>query len=93
MTTEQFSRLITAIESLVNKQYTISGAADWPMLIAIGSLLIAVIGFMWIDLRSKLDAGRNDTRKEFDAIWQAMKDCQDDCCPRTHGRRNKGERE
>jgi len=82
MTEENIARLINAIESIANKQYTISGAADWPMLIAIGSVLLTVIGFMWIDLRGKLTEGRTDTRKELDTIWQAMKDCQSECCPR-----------
>lgn len=93
MTHEQFIQLLAVLKQLAEKPYTISGASDWPMLITIGGLLMLVIAAMWADLRSKLTDHRalssaelkefkGVNEKEHDIIWEAMRACQDDCCPR-----------
>ena len=87
------------LKKLADKQYTISGAADWDMLLAIGGLLMLAIAAMWADLRSKLTEQRNmatsdihefkaTNKGEHDTIWEAMRACQDDCCPRRKDRRD-----
>ena len=93
MTAEQFSQLLSVLKQLADKQYTISGATDWPMLLAVGALLMAAVAAMWADLRSKLTEHRGmavealqelktSNNEEHNKIWAAMRDCQDDCCPR-----------
>jgi len=92
MTPEQFARLLDLLEQMGERQYTITGAADWPILVTIGGILIAAIGFMWIDLKSTIKENRGEWRDELekhrvenekghDLIWQSIKDCKDDCCP------------
>ena len=93
ITPEQFSQLLAALRMLADKSYTISGAADWPMLLTLGGLLLAAVAAMWADLRSKLIDHRTvattelkelkaENEKGHDMIWEAMRACQDDCCPR-----------
>ena len=95
MTPEQLERIVHALEKLAtkNQPYTITGAADWPILVALGFILVSLIGFMWRDLRGYIKDNRSDwkealtehkseSKKENDIIWAAMRDCQSDCCPR-----------
>lgn len=95
MTPAQFEELLNLLHDLAakNTQYTITGASDWPMLMVLGGILAGLIGFMWVDLRSKLTDHKVDFGKELDAIkaenkeghdilWNAMRDCQNECCPR-----------
>jgi len=97
MTPEQFSQLLDILNKIsTNQPYTITGAADWPILVVVGGALIGIIVFMWMDLRASIKDGRVDWRdalkkhedeneKSFDMIWQAHRDCQADCCPRGNG--------
>jgi len=60
----------------VTTSYTLTGAADWPMFMAMGSfigvliaLMIAMVGFMWHDLRNQIlkwDEGLKDQIKDRD---------------------------
>lgn len=78
MTTDQFNQLLIVLQKIADKQYTLTGAADWPMLVAMAGLVSVLIGCMWFDLRG----GMKENRSEHDKMWKAMADCQDDCCPR-----------
>lgn len=78
MTTEQFTQLLIILQKIADKSYTLTGAADWPMLVAMGGMLVLLIGCMWADLRGKFAA--ND--QEHNRLWRAHMDCQDECCPR-----------
>jgi hypothetical protein len=82
MTADQFNLLLAALARLTEKPYTLTGAADWPILMVVGGALIAVISFMWVDLRSKIDGNKTDNEKSHDTLWLALRDCQHDCCPR-----------
>jgi hypothetical protein len=63
MTPDQFNQLLQVLERIASKQYTITGAADWPILLVLGGLLVSVLGFMWHDLRGQLKDHKDDTRK------------------------------
>ena len=82
MTPEQFGLLLKLLEKIADRSYTITGATDWPMLVALvgmfGVVFTGLVGAMWIDLRGRL----GDNTREHEKIWKAMTDCQDDCCPR-----------
>jgi hypothetical protein len=93
MSPDQFVQLLTVINRLTGQQYTITGAADWPILAAIGGILLLAIAAMWADLkatikeyrtewRSELSAVKSENDKDHDIIWDAIRDCQNDCCPR-----------
>ena len=94
MTPEQFlAQLLEVLKQMPVQQYTITGAADWPGIAAVGGIFFAVLGFMWRDLRSvikenkaeskrDLEEHKTDNAAEHKALWSAMKDCQHDCCPR-----------
>jgi len=67
----QFSEFIEVLERLLARQYTITGAADWPLLLTIGGvlgavlmMLIAIIGFMWRDIRAVVKDNRGEWREE-----------------------------
>ncbi len=86
MTSEQSQQLFNIVEATAmhaqNNIYTLTGAADWPILVAMTSVLgvllcvmIAMIGFMWRDLS-------NSQRNDIEKLWKGMSDCQAECCPR-----------
>lgn len=91
MTPDQFNQLIALLSRLADKSYTLTGASDWPILATMAGLLIAVIGWMWVDLKATIREGRAEWKteltsyktehdKEHDRLWQAHRDCQIDCC-------------
>lgn len=111
MSPEQFKLLLDTLRELSSRPYTITGAADWGMFMAllslIGALIMLNIGlvvYSWHDLKgsvaksiteheAELDKKcaenaqalrdlENRQTKAVDTIWEAMKTCQDDCCPR-----------
>ena len=93
MTPDQIAKLLEVLERIASRQYTITGASDWPILAAVGGLLAVLIGLMWSDLRgsikeyrtdwkSELAAHKREGKEELDLLWTAMRDCQNDCCPR-----------
>lgn len=81
MTPDQFRELLQVLERIASKQYTITGAADWPILLVLGGLLVSVLGFMWHDLRGQLRDHKDDNEKDIDLIWEQQRRCQDKCCP------------
>ena len=93
MNPEQFSQLLRLLEKIVSQQYTLTGAADWPILVIVGAAFSAVLGFMWRDLRTVIKDNRSEWKvelekykaenvKEHDNLWKAHYDCQHECCPR-----------
>lgn len=82
MTPDQFKELLQVLERIASKQYTITGAADWPILLVLGGLLVSVLGFMWHDLRGQLKDHKDDNEKDIDLLWDQQRRCQEACCPR-----------
>lgn len=91
MNPDQFSQLLSLITRLADKQYAITAASDWPILLVCGGLLVAAIGLMWADLKNTIKDGKQewkeelqntkqDFEKRIDVLWAAMRDCKDDCC-------------
>lgn len=99
MATDQIEPLITSIAELTKALhplakppvYTLTGASDWPLLMAMGGILLAVLGFMWVDLRNtfKDHVGKNE--KDLQELWnqfrthekyveQEFKECKEKCC-------------
>lgn len=75
MSPEQIERIVHALERLASRgqTYTITGAADWPILAAIGGILIMIIAFMWRDLRGTIRDNRLDWKESMAMIrseWQ-----------------------
>lgn len=54
MDPDQFIQLMKVFEKLLNRQFSISQATDWPLLVVGGGLLTGLTGFMWRDLRSTM---------------------------------------
>ena len=52
MTTDQFMKLLEVFENIAAKQYTISQATDWPILVMGGGVIAGLVGFMWRDLKA-----------------------------------------
>lgn len=82
MNPDQFKDLITVLREIADKQYSLTGASDWPMLVFLVGIIIALIALMWRDLGAKISGDKADNKADHEKIWSAMKDCQDDCCPR-----------
>lgn len=87
MTPDQVTTLLTLLERIANKQFTISQASDWPILLFATGIFAGMIGSMWRDLGKKFDMqsqamGEAERRniREHDKIWSALRDCQEDCC-------------
>ena len=98
MNPDQVQQLLASLAKIAEglstqQQYTITGAVDYPILVAIGSILVALAAFMWVDLRNTIKDNRgelreeltkhiNDDERDHEKIWKAFGDCQSDCCPR-----------
>ena len=72
MTPDQLQQIIAALKEIAaqSKSYTLTGASDWPLLVVVGGILMALlgvmagmIGLMWADLRNNIREGK--------AEWQA----------------------
>lgn len=50
----QFLKLVELLDKSAGKSYTITGATDWPMFVAVGGIVIVLVGVMWRDLRSMM---------------------------------------
>jgi heme/copper-type cytochrome/quinol oxidase subunit 2 len=81
MTPEQWNELIIVFRALATPKYTLTGAQDWPMLIALFAVIVFMLGviitmiaFMWKNTDSKNNAA-------FDDVWTELRRCQDHCCP------------
>jgi len=94
MTQEQVAVLLKLLERIADRQFTITQAADWPILLFATGIFAAMLGFMWRDLGKKFDSHAESLReykaddvREHDKLWSALRDCQDDCClPKGKGR-------
>lgn len=88
MTDQQFIQLIALLEKVINKQFTITGAADWPLLVVLGGLIATLVStlvcLMWRDLKGsisslkmdfkeELKAYKEDNDKSHDIIWAEIK--------------------
>jgi hypothetical protein len=85
MTSEQFTIFIEALLKIANHKQAITESTDWPLLAAMvtmfGAVFMAMVGGMWLDLRSGFKDHKCDNDKQMETLWNAMKDCQNDCCP------------
>ena len=92
MTPDQVAQLLAMLEKMASRSYTITGAADWQILVVIGAVLMAAIGLMWNDLKVTIKDNRSDWKeelrchkdegaKDIDTLWEAIRSCQSDCCP------------
>ena len=73
MTTEQFTSLIGILKQLADQQYTITGAADWPILLmmcgVLGTLMLTIggmVAYMWKDIKATIKENRSEWRVELD---------------------------
>jgi hypothetical protein len=86
MTSEQFAQLLQALEKLAVKPYTITGASDWPMLLVIGGMMLAIIsamsGAFWHYVLMQLGEHKKENEKDIDTLFEVQRRCQDECCPR-----------
>lgn len=96
MTDPQFTQLLGALGAIAANSkgvYTLVGAADFPILVLLLGTLMGFVNYVWRDLRSEIRGRRAEDldkckdckaerTKATDDLWQAMKDCQDDCCPK-----------
>jgi len=44
MTPNQFDKLIDVLDKSINYKYTLTGASDWPLLVAIASIIFVSLG-------------------------------------------------
>ena len=102
LTPEQFKEMMVVLTKIADKQFSIAGASDWAMLVALGVVIMATIGFggQWIIssiskdinlLSASLNTHKAEDDKAHDRIWAVHEDCQRECCPRL-GRRADDER-
>jgi hypothetical protein len=82
--TDQLDKLIEILAKVADglehsnlSKYTITGAADWPILLFMGGILLAVIGFMWRDLRSTITDHRTDNKNALDSHTRDNKEAID----------------
>lgn len=81
MSPEQFNIFMSLLERLANRSYTLTDAADWPVLIVVGTALVGLICFMWLDLRSVVKDNKIEAKKDIETLWNALRTCQNNGCP------------
>ena len=90
MNTEQISQLLNLLEKIAAKSqaYTITGAADWPILAFGFGFLVVLIAALWGSILAAIKTNKADTQRDVDNIWKGMRDCKNDCCDtmRTRGK-------
>lgn len=73
MTPEQFNQFINKLGMIVDQQpYTITGAADWPILLTGGSIVFILGGIMWKDLRNTLASNTKSLSKDISDLKSDM---------------------
>ena len=89
MTPEQTAKLIELLSKIADalstpKPYTITGAADWPVLLVVGAILAIMFGLigglirlMWSDLKLSMRDNRSEW-KEADASAQLREEKEHD---------------
>lgn len=87
MNAEQVNQLLNLLAKIAEniskpQPYTITGAADWPLLLVLGFVLVGLIGWMWKDLKDAMRENKAERTKAIDDIWNEMERCQHECCPR-----------
>jgi hypothetical protein len=93
MTDSQFTIMIEILRKIADRQFTISGAADWPLLVALATIICAIIvgggSLFWRDVKSNIREVKDALEKMSrcdkaarDELWEEIKACQDECCPR-----------
>ena len=77
---DQLPQLIKALTKLAEglehsslTKYTITGAADWPILLVVGGLVVGMISFMWVDLKSTFTEHKKDNKGELDLVWAELR--------------------
>lgn len=72
MNQQQIDQLLALLSEIAKsistqREYTLTGAADWPMLVILfgffGALLMAAGSFAWLDIRSKIDCAFSASTK------------------------------
>jgi len=84
---EALNHLAESLKISSVTKYTLTGAQDWPILLVVGALLVAMISFMWVDLKATFKDHKADNKDEIDTLWnetrsirQEMKECKEKCC-------------
>jgi hypothetical protein len=87
VTEKQFAEFLEAFKLSLHPHYTLTGAADWPLLVAFFSvivfllmIIIALIAFVHVSQKKSTD-------DEFDDVWNEMHRCQSNCLDIPPGRR------
>lgn len=82
MNPEQISRLLDLLEQIAKKDqtYTITGAADWPILAFGFGFLVVLIAALWGSVLAAIKTNKGDTERDIDNLWSGMRDCKNDCC-------------
>lgn len=81
-------QLIAAIEKLgkgiqtaATQRYTLTGAADWPILVIAAGVVLGLLAIMWADLKTTIKDHRGEWRQELkaeaDLIWAEIRRLQD----------------
>lgn len=98
MTAEQITLLLSYLEKIATKltappTYTITGAADWPVILVGGAAFAAILGVMWRDIRqllltlqrdgkTSLEKHATENKADFIKLWDELRACQRSDCPR-----------
>ena len=84
---DALNHLATSLTASSVTKYTLTGAQDWPILLVVGALVVGMLSFMWVDLKSAFKDHKSANTKEIDTLWNEtrairleMKECKEKCC-------------
>lgn len=89
MTQDQVLLLLKLLEKIADRQFTITQATDWPLIVVFASIMVSMVVFFRQDLKRQFDdikeiikTTKNEDEKQHDLIWAEIRSCQEECCPR-----------
>ena len=91
---DSLNNIADILKNMATRPYTLTGAQDWYLFMTMTGIVIGLLVYIWQDLKGTMKEHRSELQtalekearqreKDIDAIWQAMRACQEDCCPRT----------
>lgn len=110
MDPEQFDEIIHIAESISQSikamphTHPITASSDWPLLASMGGIIVALILFIWNDLKTmirendkaiarSIDRETSNRKEQNNEIWAEIRRCQENCPATGEARPRKKDRE
>lgn len=81
MTDSQFNEIMTlgktlcdSLAHVITAKYSLSEATDWPLLLILGGIVVALIGIMWKDLKDTIKSDKTEWKEGLSCLKAELKE-------------------